>query len=253
MRILFWSAIVVLIIRTFVFQVYRVPTGSMKNTLNEGDHVLVDKLAYGPRIPFSLIGIPFTDIYIESLQLPYLRLPGFSTVKNGDIVVFNYPLEDELPIDQRQPYVKRCIAIPGDTLSILNGCIKINNHFPADTQFTKNVDPLDSSVYRPAFFPNNSAVRWNADHFGPLYIPQKGKTILLDKKNLILYNRIITVYEKNSLKTNNDSVFINGQYSSSYSFKMNYFFMVGDNRNSSIDSRFWGFVPEDHLIGRVSE
>src|SRR4051812_18696025 len=126
MRIVFWSLLIALLIRTFIFQVYKVPTASMKNTLKEGDYILVDKLAYGPRIPITPLSFPFGNIYSELLQLPYIRVPGFSSVKRNDIIVFNFPLETEVPFDLQKPYVKRCVALPGDTLQINEAKIFVN-------------------------------------------------------------------------------------------------------------------------------
>ncbi len=97
MRIVFWSVLLWLFVRVFVFQVFKVPSPSMNNTLKEGDYILVNKLAYGVRIPITPFSLPFGDIYIESIQLPYMRIPGFTDVKHNDIIVFNYPMEDFYP------------------------------------------------------------------------------------------------------------------------------------------------------------
>jgi signal peptidase I len=258
MQILFWSFAIYLLMRIFVFQSYNVPSNSMNNTLKAGDYIFVNKLAYGARIPITPIAIPFTNLYWNGFQLPYLRTIGYSKIKHQDIVVFNFPLDTDLPIDQRHNYVKRCTAVAGDTLQIKNGIVYINNTAlvePENILFIRDVNAnriiLDSTIYNPVVFPNASEIKWNADYFGPLYIPKKGDSILLTKNNLLLYKRIIENYEHNKLALLNDVVYINAQPSKYYHFKMNYYFMIGDNRNNSIDSRFWGFVPEDHIIGRV--
>jgi len=260
MRVAFWSIIIWLFIRIFVFQIFNVPTFSMNNTLKEGDYILVNKLAYGTRIPITPLSLPIGNTYIDWIQIPYLRIPGFTNVAHNDIIVFNFPLEDDLPIDHRQEYVKRCIGLPGDTILIKKGIVFVNNKKITESENIlylldeqKNRLLIDSSVYSPAVFPNSSNIKWNADNFGSLYIPKKGETISFTKENIILYKRVIEKYENNILNLKNDSVFINNQYCINYTFKMNYYFTLGDNRYNSIDSRFWGFVPEDHLIGRVSD
>ncbi|MGQ0827650.1 MAG: signal peptidase I [Bacteroidota bacterium] len=299
-RILFFALITWLFIRIFLFQIFQVPTASMKKTFTEGDYIFVNKPAYGPRIPITPLSIPGGNLYIDWIQILYLRFPGYSSVNYNDVTVFNYPLDDHLPIDKRKEYVKRCVALPGDSVEIKNGIVYINKNEikesenivyqytvqtnNSDNTFLKKFDgyseavpgthylfltrqdadtlrknknivsikkhTIDSTVYTPAVFPNSSRIRWNMDNFGPLYIPQKEQTILLSKLNILLYSRVIEKYENNELEVRNDSVFINGCYQKIYTFKMNYYFVLGDNRYNSIDSRFWGFVPEDHLIGK---
>ncbi len=110
----------------------------------------------------------------------------------------------------------------------------------------------DPGEWDPNAFPHDRRYPWNVDNFGPLTVPEKGETVSLTTDNLPLYRRIIDVYENNELEVKDRTILINGQAADSYTFEMDYYWMMGDNRHNSADSRFWGFVPEDHIVGKAS-
>jgi signal peptidase I len=303
LRLLFWSFVIWLIVRTFLFQTYKIPSSSMHGTLYEGDYILVNKMAYGARLPMTPLS--FGEKHLDWLQLPYFRLFGYSEIKRADVVVFNLPVYQEGPIDVQAEYIKRCIALPGDTISIAHGVVFVNGYKEKESaniyhnytveskteidpsvlsrlniregaasgnnqysffmsvkqadslEYQKNVlavkpNIMAKSSYHPSFYPNYSTVQWNLDFFGPLWVPKAGDSILLNQTHLYLYQRLIEQHEKTILTLKGDSVFINDAYTKYYVFQQNYYFVLGDNRYNSKDSRYWGFVPESHIIGKAS-
>jgi signal peptidase I len=311
-----FAVIAATIIRALFIEAFTIPTSSMEKSLMIGDFLFVSKVSYGARIPMTPIAFPFahhtmpmTDnvkSYMEWLKIPYTRLPGLGKIKNNDIVVFNYPMEDFRPVDKREHYIKRCVGLPGDKLEVKGGDLYINDKLadmPEKMQMKYHVrtngsdfnpktiremditeggrisehgdfelsltpenrdkmmnfgnvvhvermkEPKDE--YAEYIFPHHPHYKWNVDNFGALEIPKEGATVKLDLNNLPLYKRIIEVYENNQLEVKDGRIFINGKESDSYTFKMDYYFMMGDNRHNSADSRFWGFVPNDHIVGKA--
>ena len=369
------------LIHTFIIQPFTIPTSSMEKSMLIGDFLLVSKLNYGPNVPNTPLSIPFmhntilgtekSRSYIRSFQTGYNRLTGFDTIKNNDIVVFNYPVDEmqkNMPFDKKTHYVKRCVGIGGDILEIIDQKIYINakeqplpdrshgqfsyvvttkgtgfrdkflleneitevyplyeyefnlknddvklfeeqpyirtvlcldcreiynsknNKYKIITQGVKlnanviatyngrltenkvflmmltseNREKLKmlsniKSIEKPdlltsqkgsVMFPKGNKRNWTTDNYGPIVIPKKNSALILDSSNIDLYKKIIEDYEENKLLIKNDSIFINGELTDRYIFKMNYYWMMGDNRHNSLDSRFWGFVPENHVVGK---
>ena len=332
-----FAVVAATLIRFFVFEAYTIPTPSMEGSLMVGDFLFVSKLHYGVRTPKTPLQLPlthqkiwFTNIpsYLRWLDLPIYRLPGFSSVKQGDAVVFNVPNFEEdgdAPVDLRTFYVKRCVATPGDVLEVRDQQVLVNGKamenpvrmqhpifmktkenleekffetygirnapdasydsadwlplaepdsqnvlwgyklntskammeemqaLPFNKTFDTNLFKDPKGVTFVDIFPHDTTLyKWNRDFFGPLKVPAKGLTVPLTPGNVALYSEAIQKYEGNkNVVVSGYQISIDGKAITSYTFKQDYYFMMGDNRHNSADSRFWGFVPSDHIVGKA--
>lgn len=311
---LFSFALIVIItiaVRVFVADIYLIPSSSMENTLYPKDVILVNKLTYGPSLPKSPYEIPWINIFyylkdsskkaIAQKKWPEKRLSGTSEVKQGDVIVFKR-------FDKGMFLVKRCVATPGDTLTIIDGKIwnskikkdmvtnirntyefKMNDidkfEFQLDSlklniealesrnshdnwmkaklssqefQLLKSFTSIDSiqqkietKSIKANMFPWYKKKNWTLDNYGPLIIPKKGMTIKLNHDTFNFYQKILKNYEKVFLKRKNGKFYIKDNLVTTYTFKKDYLFMMGDNRHESYDSRYFGMTPKAKVIGKV--
>ncbi|MFA8341396.1 MAG: signal peptidase I [Rhodothermaceae bacterium] len=220
-----------------------VPTGSMESTINVGDFILVNRLAYDFYTPRN---VPHTN-----LRLPFARWEWSDGPEKGDIVVFEFPgYQGNLEHTDVQSWVKRCVGVPGDTIVIRDRVLFVNGkEFPIpaniryENKYSHPVTMPDQEI-----FPRNEY--WNTDNYGPVVVPGKGEEIKLTTENLYRYEDLINrEYGKRVVRVKDDKIFINGKETDTFTIKQNYYFMVGDNRNNSADSRVWGFVPRDKILG----
>jgi len=333
-----FAVVAATIVHTYFMQPYTIPTSSLEKTLLVGDFLFVSKFHYGARTPITPISFPMVHdtiplvrkkSYATKPQVPYFRFPGFQKIKRNDIVVFSWPVDTVnafqrygdgkyyyKPIDKKSNYVKRCVGLPGDSLSVKEGYVYVNGErnelpdraviqfgydvkvsnlindnilikrynitdqygynpntqsylFPAISEeslelLKSNPNVLEVTEWRtkknslgdPGTFPSDSQYKWDNNSFGPIYIPEAGATVAITPESIPFYERIIEVYEgselgvENVISKSDTQVFLNGNPITEYTFKMDYYWMMGDNRNNSEDARTWGYVPFNHVVGK---
>lgn len=238
--------------RVFLFASFKIPSPSMEPALLPGDYILVNKMIPGPRI-FKNMNI------FEGGKIEFNRLKGIRAVKRNDILVFNYPYSDwnKLALDYNVYYVKRCIAIPGDTFLIDNGIYKIKNRSDTlgcyENQYRLSQLP-DERFPKQVFrcFPKDSLYHWTVKNFGPLYVPKAGETLQINRQTIPLYRKLIEYETEQKVSIRDSLIFLDDKRIEDYTFSRNYYFMSGDYVNDSKDSRYWGLLPEDHIVGKAA-
>lgn len=243
-----------LLIHVFCVASFKVPTASMAPTIMPGDFIFVNKMIYGPRV-YSL------SSFINGDKICITRLKGLDKIKRNDVIVFNYPYADnwnKIQMNIMKYYVKRCIGLPGDSIHIKNGFYGIigndiqlgNITSQRVMSFQKKETLLGNNLL--VSYPEDSTIKWDVKDFGPLYIPKAKDKIIINRKNAMLYRKIIEWEQNASLKILPDgNITINNIPIYSYTFKNNYFFVAGDEVSNSQDSRYWGLLPEEFIVGKA--
>ena len=236
---------VTIILRSFFIAAYKIPTGSMKNTLLPGDFLIISKADYKLTTPRA---IPFTQI-----KIPHITLLNLSKPKLYDVIVFKFPDKNYRKIkDRNLNLVKRIVGLPGDTLRIINRNLYLNSkriNPPLAVYYSKS-KILSDGIRENGIFPRNK--KWSTDNYGPLIIPQKGDVIKLNLKNIKYWRRLIdNETDSSGVSVEGTVININGKPVRKYTLKEDYYFVMGDNRENSLDSRFWGFVPENNILGKA--
>lgn len=246
--------IVLLLLQLFCFTSFKIPSDSMEPTLLSGDRIIVNKLIKGARLFNVFAALRNEDISIH-------RMPGLGNIDRNDILVFNFPYRegrwDSIQFDIMKYYVKRCIALPGDTLEIENGFYKIAgvNSALGNREAQKRISELTDGARLGIVmetFPQDTALGWTIRKFGPLAIPKKGQTMILDRNNEKLYRQLISWEQKKKIMFRNGHVLLGDSAIKEYTFRENYYFVSGDKMENSQDSRYWGMLPEPYIVGKAT-
>lgn len=244
-KILLLAFLFIILIKSFFLSAYEVPTSSMKNALYDGDFILVSTASYNIATPNRL---PFT-----SVRLPVINLIPLSDPERNDIVVLEMPavLFNE-GSEEVTNYVKRVIGLPGETVSLTKGNVHVNDNLLKEAGSVRQPNQLsaDHLITDTDIFPSKE--NQNRNNYGPYYIPKKGDTIEVSPNNISDWHYLINRdLNKKSVSVEGTVITIEGKPVNQYVYKNNFYFLLGDNRENSIDSRYWGLIPESVILGKA--
>jgi signal peptidase I len=225
----------------------------MEPTLKDGDRILVNKMKRGARL-FDVVAA------LNGEQVKIRRMPGYGDFERNDVLVFNFPYGraswDSIHMDVMLYYVKRCIALPGDTLDIsegmyhVRGCDEPLGNIAAQHRLAAMPHPEEQGIVVKTF-PHDDRLGWNIREFGPLPIPKAGQVVAMDSTNFLLYRQLIDREQKQTLRRDGNQVMMGDSLITTYRFEQNYYFVSGDKMENSQDSRYWGMLPEEYIVGKA--
>lgn len=247
------SVLVAILLRVFLFASFKIPSVSMFPAIDAGDYILVNKLIPGPRVYKNFD-------FLKGGKVETRRFKGVRAVRRNDVLVFNFPHVhgwNKIEMNPGVSYVKRCVALPGDTFYIENAIYKVKNIpdslgcLSHQRQLSlKKESEILPGIYNS--FPYDSVYyKWNIKNFGPLYIPRAGDVLAINSVNYRLYKKPIEYETGKDLRVVDNRIYLDDELMNTYLFKQNYYFMSGDLVGDSKDSRYWGLLPEDHIIGKA--
>ncbi|HYF03056.1 MAG TPA: signal peptidase I [Patescibacteria group bacterium] len=237
----FGALLIVMIINGVAVASFVVPTGSMENTVMAGDFLFVNKFIFGPSTPQI---VPFIN-----MPLPFFKAPGLRDPQQGDVIVFIYPgNKNEVEASRFEYYLKRCVAAAGDELKIVNKRVYVNGKeyaVPEHANVDMNRIAMEGSYSQ--MFPEGAP--YTPDNYGPIRVPKKGDKIALSAENYEQWAMFIR-REGHQVGTDGTNILVDGKLTGTYIVERDYCFGMGDNRDNSADSRFWGFIPYDNVVGK---
>ena len=245
--------VITIIMKVFLFATFLIPTPSMSPAIEPGDHIFVNKLLLGPRLHENFG-------FLKGKKTKMKRISGLSKVKRNDVLVFDFPYQTPSKIKQggNVYYVKRCVAIPGDTFYIENGIYKVKGineglgHIERQKELSEREEASFIKELRYTFPHDTTHFYWTIKDFGPIYVPAKGDNIQIDSVSVILYKNLIEYESEKLVSVKNSDIYLGDSVINSYTFQQDYYFMSGDWIWDSVDSRYWGLLPDDLVVGKAT-